>query len=384
MSLSLPPLSLYLHLPWCVRKCPYCDFNSHKAGEAQSFGRYTDALIADIRDEARLANGRRVESIFLGGGTPSLFSPALIGRVLETCDAYLQLAEDCEITMEANPGTVEHGSLKEYRSIGVTRLSVGAQTFDPVILKTLGRIHGPDEIIATVEEARAACFESVNVDLMFALPGQTPEAAARDVRAVIELEPAHVSYYQLTLEPNTVFHRQPPAGIPDDDQAWQIQTLGHALLAGSGYAQYEISAFSMPGHRSRHNLNYWQFGDYLAAGAGAHGKLTRSSGRIERYSKPMHPLTYMEQVERHDVDRSLRFLDRRDLDFEFMLNGLRLTDGVSIELFRQRTGIDPAEIAHKISAAVEDGLLVAPGDGTWRPTADGFRLLNDLQARFLP
>ena len=224
---------------WPVNSFPYHFL-------AQSFGRYTDALIADICDEARLANGRRVESIFLGGGTPSLFSPALIGRVLESCDAHLQLAEDCEVTMEANPGTVERGSLKEYRSAGVTRLSVGAQTFDPVMLKTLGRIHGPDEIIAAVEEARAACFQSVNVDLMFALPGQTPEAAARDVTAVIELEPSHVSYYQLTLEPNTVFYRQPPAGLPDDDQAWQIQTHGHALLAAAGYAQYEISAFSMP------------------------------------------------------------------------------------------------------------------------------------------
>lgn len=383
MRVPLPPLSLYLHLPWCVRKCPYCDFNSHKAGDARSFERYTEALIADIRSEATLAQGRRIESIFLGGGTPSLFSPSQAGRILEACRASLQLAADCEITMEANPGTLERGSLRAYREAGVTRLSIGAQTFDPDILGVLGRIHGPAEIHAAVAEARAACFASINVDLMFALPGQTPAMAARDVREVIALQVPHVSYYQLTLEPNTVFHGRPPAGLPDDDEAWQIQVLGQGLLADAGYEQYEVSAFSLPGHRSRHNLNYWQFGDYLAAGAGAHGKLTGNSGRIERYSKPMHPQTFMEQVERDEVDRSPRVLDRRDLDFEFMLNGLRLTDGISIELFRQRTGIDPAAIAHKIGAAVEDGLLALPGDGTWRPTADGFRLLNELQERFL-
>jgi oxygen-independent coproporphyrinogen-3 oxidase len=383
MSVPLPPLSLYLHLPWCVRKCPYCDFNSHKAGDARSFERYTDALIADIRSEAMLAEGRRIESIFLGGGTPSLFSPLQVGRILQSCRASLQLADDCEITMEANPGTLERGRLRAYREVGVTRLSIGAQTFDPDVLNTLGRIHGPAEIRAAVNEAQAAAFESINVDLMFALPGQTPGMAARDVREVIALEAPHVSYYQLTLEPNTVFHRRPPAGLPDDDEAWRIQELGQDLLAGAGYEQYEVSAFSMPGHRSRHNLNYWQFGDYLAAGAGAHGKLTSASGRIERYSKPMHPLTFIEQVERNAVDRSPRVLDRRDLDFEFMLNGLRLTDGISIELYRQRTGIDPAKIADKIDAAVEDGLLDVPRDGTWRPTADGFRLLNELQARFL-
>ena len=383
MGAPLPPLSLYLHLPWCIRKCPYCDFNSHTAGDARSFERYTDALIADIRGEASLAEGRRVESIFLGGGTPSLFSPEQVDRILDACRKRLLLADDCEITMEANPGTVERGSLQAYRQAGVTRLSVGAQTFDAGILRTLGRIHGPGEIRGTLDEARAASFESINVDLMFALPGQTVEKAARDLKEVIALAPPHVSYYQLTLEPNTVFHRRPPAGLPDDDEAWRIQALGQEILAGGGYRQYEVSAFSLPGHRSRHNLNYWQFGDYLAAGAGAHGKLTDAGGLVERYSKPMHPLTFMEQVERNEVDRSTRTVERRDLDFEFMLNGLRLTDGISIDLFRQRTGIDPEEIAHKIGAAVGDGLLDVPGDGTWRPTADGFRLLNDLQARFL-
>ena len=383
MDQSLPPLSLYVHLPWCAKKCPYCDFNSHKAGDASSFERYTDAVIADICEEAALASSRPVESIFLGGGTPSLFSPQQIGRILDACRQSLDLVIDCEITMEANPGTIERGSLRAYREAGVTRLSIGAQTFDPDILTTLGRIHGPSEIRDAVEEARDAAYESINVDLMFALPGQTPDMAARDLEALIRLEPQHVSYYQLTLEPNTVFHRRPPAGLPNDDDAWRIQSLGHSLLADAGYEQYEISAFSRPGHRSRHNLNYWQFGDYLAAGAGAHGKLTRTAGDIERYVKPMHPLVFIEQVEQNAVDRSTRIVDPADLDLEFMLNGLRLTDGISIDLFRQRTGRDPVAIAAKIDVAVADGLLHAE-DGTWRPTADGFRLLNELQARFLP
>jgi oxygen-independent coproporphyrinogen-3 oxidase len=378
-----PPLSLYVHLPWCAKKCPYCDFNSHKAGDASSFDRYTRAVIADIREEAELAGTRPVESIFLGGGTPSLFSPQQIGRIIETCRQSLSLVADCEITMEANPGTIERGSLRAYREAGVTRLSIGAQTFDPDILKTLGRIHGPSEIRDAVEEARDAAYESINVDLMFALPGQTPDLAARDVDAVIRLKPQHVSYYQLTLEPNTVFHRRPPAGLPNEDDAWRIQSLGHSMLSDAGYEQYEISAFSRPGHRSRHNLNYWQFGDYLAAGAGAHGKLTRTAGNIERYVKPIHPLAFIEQVEQHAVDRSARTVEPADLDLEFMLNGLRLTGGISIDLFRQRTGRDPGTIADKIDAAVADGLLEAK-DETWRPTADGFRLLNELQARFLP
>ena len=383
MDQQLPPLSLYVHLPWCVKKCPYCDFNSHKAGDTSSFERYTRAVIADIRAEAALAGSRPVQSIFLGGGTPSLFSSQQIGRLLEACAQSLALVDDCEITMEANPGTIERGSLKAYREAGVTRLSIGAQTFDPDILETLGRIHGPSDITDAVEEARAAAYESINVDLMFALPGQTPEMASRDVDAVIRLAPQHVSYYQLTLEPNTVFHRRPPAGMPNDDDAWRIQSLGHSMLADAGYAQYEISAFSRPGHLSRHNLNYWQFGDYLAAGAGAHGKRTRTTGAIERYVKPMHPLSFIEQIEQGTVDRSARIVEPADLDLEFMLNGLRLTDGISIDLFRQRTGRDPGVIAAKIDAAVTDGLLEA-NDQAWRPTADGFRLLNELQARFLP
>ena len=383
MGLRLPPLSLYVHLPWCAKKCPYCDFNSHKAADAPAFERYTNALIADIRAEAMLANSRPVESVFLGGGTPSLFSPLQIGRILDTCRQSLELVSDCEITMEANPGAVERGSLKAYREAGVTRLSIGAQTFDPDVLVMLGRIHGPSEIQGAMEEARDAGFDSINVDLMFALPGQSPEMAARDIEAVIRLAPQHVSYYQLTLEPNTVFHRRPPSGLPNEDEAWQIQSLGHTMLSEAGYAQYEISAFSQPGHGSRHNLNYWQFGDYLAAGAGAHGKLTRTSGDVERYAKAMHPLAFMEQVERNDVDRSARIVESADLDFEFMLNGLRLTDGIGIDLFRERTGRDPAVIAAKVDTAVADGLLDAR-DGTWRPTADGFRLLNELQARFLP
>lgn len=384
MEQPLPPLSLYAHLPWCVRKCPYCDFNSHTAGERAPFSRYVAALQADIITEADKANGRPVESIFLGGGTPSLFGPERIGAILDTCRGSLSLVNDCEITMEANPGTVEHGSLADYREAGITRLSIGAQSFDPSMLKALGRIHGPDEVVATFEEADKAGFDSINMDLMFALPGQDLEQARADVDKLVALSPPHVSYYQLTLEPNTVFHRQPPAGIPDDDLTWAIQGQGHRLLAEAGYEQYEISAFAKRGHRCRHNLNYWRFGDYLAAGAGAHGKLTDAGGAAFRYRKPANPLQFMEQAEPGEIDAVPEAIGKNDLAFEFMLNALRLSAGFTIDSFRQRTGLDPAAIGETIRQAQADGLLEESEPGAWRPTADGFRFLNDLQVRFLP
>ena len=384
MDRQLPPLSLYVHLPWCVRKCPYCDFNSHRAGKSAQFDRYVSALDADIEMEARRAPGRPIDSVFLGGGTPSLFSAASIGRILAAIRRSFTLRHDCEITMEANPGTVERGSLAEYRSAGVTRLSIGAQSFDAGMLRALGRIHGPDDIVATYAEACEAKFESINLDVMFALPGQDVDGAAADVEKLLSLAPPHVSYYQLTLEPNTVFHRQPPENMPDDDTAWAIQEQGQQMLRDAGYEQYEISAFAVAGHRCRHNLNYWQFGDYLAAGAGAHGKLTDASGATSRYRKPANPLQFMEQAERGEMLTSIASVPARDLAFEFMLNALRLSGGFSARLLRERTGIDSAYLGEPLGRAIADGLLEETDTGHWRPTGLGFRFLNDLQARFLP
>ena len=384
MPSELPPLSLYVHLPWCVRKCPYCDFNSHSAGSNAPWDRYVSALVDDIAREMTSAAGRTIETIFLGGGTPSLFTPDRIASLLDACRAHGKLAADCEITMEANPGTVEHGSLHDYRRAGVTRLSIGAQSFDPEMLAVLGRIHGPGEISATVLEAQDAGFASINVDLMFALPGQDVKSAEADLKTLIALNPDHVSWYQLTLEPNTVFHSRPPAGIPDDDTSWEIQAAGTQRLVDAGYAQYEISAFAMPGHRCRHNLNYWQFGDYLAAGAGAHGKLTGNDGVIRRYRKPANPTVYMERVESGNLATAIEPVETADIGFEFMLNALRLAEGVPVSMLSSRTGLTRDALSEKIDAAVADGLLKDPSGGVICPTSDGFRLLNELQARFLP
>ncbi|MDH5344632.1 MAG: radical SAM family heme chaperone HemW [Gammaproteobacteria bacterium] len=380
---ELPPLSLYVHLPWCVRKCPYCDFNSHRAGEHAPYRRYTDVLLQDIASEGARARGRQVVSVFLGGGTPSLFEPSLIVRVLDACRNELDLAADCEITMEANPGTVEHGSLGAYAAAGVSRLSIGAQSFNEQALRALGRIHGPGEIHAAYEEAKRAGFASINLDLMFALPGQTLDTARADVSEAIALSPAHISYYQLTLEPNTVFHQKPPDGIPGDELVWEMQIDGQRRLVDAGYAQYEVSAFAKEDHRCRHNLNYWEFGDYLAVGAGAHGKFTYPDGRVARYRKNANPLAYMERLERGQARPDDDELGRDDLRFEFMLNALRLTGGFRKDLFAERTGLDPADLAGPVSEAVAAGLLLET-DERWQPTADGLRFLNDLQARFLP
>jgi oxygen-independent coproporphyrinogen-3 oxidase len=381
--MSRPPLSLYLHFPWCVRKCPYCDFNSHKAGDDPPRDHYVNALAADLDLESERAAGRTIESIFLGGGTPSFFTPDEIGTVLQAAKSSLTVSPDCEITMEANPGTIERGSLIAYQEAGVTRLSLGAQSFDAKMLTVLGRIHSPDDIRNAYDEASSAGFDSINLDLMFALPGQDLAGAKRDVRSLLELAPPHISYYQLTLEPNTVFYQRPPAGIPDDDLAWTIQEQCHALLQDAGYRQYEISAFSREGHRCLHNLNYWTFGDYLAVGAGAHGKITDTAGVAWRYRKAAHPLAYIEAVGRTHENDNAR-IDSEDMAFEFMLNALRLSDGFSEQDFAERTGLDMDLVRVPISVAREEGLIESPTAGRWRPTATGFRFLNDLQARFLP
>ncbi len=376
-------LALYVHMPWCVRKCPYCDFNSHQLKSAQPDLGYIDALLRDFDSEAPRLAGRRIDTVFFGGGTPSLFPPEEFARLLGALRQRIAFADDAEITMEANPGTIERGRFAGYAEAGINRVSLGAQSFDARALQVLGRIHSAEETHRAVEELRTAKLENFNLDLMYALPQQTLDEALRDVHTACSLGPTHISYYQLTLEPGTVFYSRPPA-LPDEDAAWQIQTAGQKLLAESGYVQYEVSAYAKAGARCRHNLNYWQFGDYVGIGAGAHGKLTLNApARILRTTKPKQPREYQEQIRdaRGSIGESA-YIAVPDLPFEFMLNALRLNEGFTQDCFRTRTGIDPAVIAPKLAAAQARGLLEQLSDG-WQPTDLGRRFLNDLQASFL-
>jgi oxygen-independent coproporphyrinogen-3 oxidase len=379
---SLPPLSLYVHLPWCVRKCPYCDFNSHSAGAGAPTQRYVDALLTDLEQEAKRAAGRTIESLFLGGGTPSLFAPEEISRLLTGVHERFDVAHDAEITMEANPGTVECGAPAGYREAGVNRLSIGAQSFDDDALRQLGRIHSSDDIRRAVGEVKSAGFDNFNLDLMHGLPGQTLATAESDVRAALELDPTHISWYQLTLEPNTVFHARPPENLPDEETAYEIQDAGAALLRDAGFEQYEVSAWARDGRHCRHNVNYWLFGDYLAVGAGAHGKLS-DEARVLRYRKPANPLQYMLVMEGNPAGGELEPVTDGDLLFEFMLNALRLNDGFHETVFLERTGLSAQRLRQASSGAVARGLLERGSDSIWRPTDLGRRFLNDLQAEFL-
>ena len=377
-----PPLSLYVHLPWCVRKCPYCDFNSHTAGSSPPKQRYVDALLSDLGREAERADGRVIETVFLGGGTPSLFSPDEIGRLLCGVTARFNVADRAEITMEANPGTVDCGTPAGYRSVGVNRLSIGAQSFDDGLLRTLGRIHSSADISRAVVDAKQAGFENLNIDLMHGLPGQCVDMAMSDLESALLLQPAHISWYQLTLEPNTVFYARPPANLPDDELAYEIQDRGQAVLATHGYEQYEVSAYARDGMRCRHNLNYWLFGDYLAVGAGAHGKFTSVEG-VGRYQKPANPLQYMKSIEAGDPVVTLNTIVKRDLVFEFMLNGTRLSDGFSENTFCERTGLTAADLESATRAVRARGLLERTPERIFRATTLGARFLNDLQSEFL-
>ncbi len=382
--MEAPPLSLYVHLPWCVRKCPYCDFNSHTAGNNAPRARYIKALLADLDAEAARVQGRPLISVFLGGGTPSLFPPADIALLMEGIRERFALIKNAEITMEANPGTVECGDPAGYKQAGINRLSIGAQSFNEQSLSKLGRIHSVADISRAVEEAHAAGFTSINIDVMYGLPEQGLEAALDDLRAAAALRPTHVSWYQLTLEPNTVFYSRPPAGLPDNDKSFDIQTAGQALLATLGYKQYEISAYARADEfRSQHNLNYWSFGDYLAVGAGAHGKISTAEG-ISRYTKPANPLQYMHKLEAGALDTELTLLDQPEQIFEFMLNVLRLTDGFDQDLFQQRTGLAAETLLEKLTVSQEKGLIEEVFGGFWRATDLGQRFLNDLQSEFLP
>jgi oxygen-independent coproporphyrinogen-3 oxidase len=382
--MTLPPLSLYVHLPWCVRKCPYCDFNSHSAGANPPRARYIDALISDLERESLQAGRRPLESVFLGGGTPSLFRPEEIGKLLDAVDRSLGLPATVEVTLEANPGTIEHGAFSGYRAAGVNRVSLGAQSFDAEMLQRLGRVHGVEDIGNAFREARDAGFERINLDLMFALPGQDVAMALKDLDCAIELRPDHLSWYQLTLEPNTVFHSRPPANLPNEELAWDIQAAGQSRLQEAGFAQYEVSAYARPGQQARHNLNYWRFGDYLAIGAGAHGKLTDAAGHIRRYAKTAHPLSYIKEIETGEAPVTPERVSEDDVIFEFMLNALRLVEGFTESLFESRTGLPASRVSERLQLAAARGLLERNGTGEWRPTALGRQFLNDLQGLFLP
>lgn len=379
-SLTTPPLSVYVHFPWCVRKCPYCDFNSYTLHGELAEDRYVEAIERDLRIQSEELQGREVRTIFLGGGTPSLFAPRSIERVLEATRAAFSLAPAVEVTLEANPGTIERGRFAEYRSAGITRVSLGAQSFDAERLRILGRIHSPDETRRAAEELHSAGISNFNLDLMYALPGQNVGAALSDVRAALALNPAHVSHYQLTLEPGTVFAAQPPAALPGEDAAAEMLEACSQLLAEAGFAQYEVSAYARPGQRCQHNLNYWLFGDYVGAGAGAHGKLSfAASGSIVRTVKARDPRRYLAAGQRGELRRAV---PAGELPFEFMLNALRLVEGFEASLFGQRTGLD----WRCVSAAVEDLVrrrLLDRRAGRIRPSSLGLRFLNDLLLSFL-
>jgi oxygen-independent coproporphyrinogen-3 oxidase len=371
-------LALYVHMPWCVRKCPYCDFNSHQLKSAAPDASYIEALIRDFDAQLPQVRDRRIDTVFFGGGTPSLFQPEDFGRLLGALRERIAFAHDAEVTLEANPGTIERGRFSGYRDAGINRVSLGAQTFAPRALEALGRIHSADDTHRAVAELRAAKLDNFNLDLMYALPQQTPEESLDDVRTACALEPSHISYYQLTLEPGTVFHARPPP-LPDEDAAWGLQCAGQALLADAGYVQYEVSAYAREGARCRHNLNYWLFGDYVGIGAGAHGKLTLAlPQRILRTTKSKQPREY--QARASAIGES--WILPKDLPFEFMLNALRLNEGFTERVYRQRTGLDLDSVAVKLAAGEARGLLERRPDG-WRPSELGRRFLNDLQASFL-
>lgn len=382
---ALPPLSLYVHLPWCLRKCPYCDFNSHEwSGESGEAAlpeqRYVDALLADLEASLPLVWGRTVQTVFIGGGTPSLFSPDAIDRLISGLRARLRLAPQAEITLEANPGTFERARFRAFREAGVTRLSVGVQSFDDDRLRALGRVHDRRQALAALEEA-AASFDTFNLDLMYALPGQDLAGLDADLRTALALAPPHLSVYHLTIEPNTVFAKFPPP-LPEDDVAWAMLDRLIERTGEAGLARYEVSAFAQPGHRCAHNLNYWQFGDYLGIGAGAHGKLSFAH-RVVRQVRWRDPRRYMAQALAGQPVAQEDEVSRRDLPFEYLLNAFRLREGFALAEFTERTGQPVTALQHGLDEAEARGLIGRDLGRVW-PTARGFDFLSDLQALFLP
>ena len=375
------PLSLYIHVPWCVRKCPYCDFNSHQRPASLPEDAYVDALLADLQLELPLAQGRPLQSIFFGGGTPSLFSGAAIARILDGVRANLSLAADCEITLETNPGTAEFDRFEAYLAAGINRISLGVQSFDDGKLRRLGRIHGGDQARKAFAMARSAGVRNINLDLMFGLPGQSIQGAIDDVHAALTLAPEHLSHYQLTLEPQTAFARTPPNDLPDEDVLVDMLEACQALLSGAGFAHYEVSAYAQPNMRSRHNLNYWLYGDYLAIGAGAHNKCT-VDGHVRRRVRQRNPSGFLKLAGGPGVLTEDREIEPSELPFEFMLNALRLREGFATELFQERTGLqlDQQPGFHQ---GLQRGLLEAHS-GQIRASELGYRFLNDTVGLFLP
>ena len=378
---ALPPLALYIHLPWCLKKCPYCDFNSHAvpaAGLPEQA--YIAALLADLEAALPLIWGRTVHSIFLGGGTPSLFSPAAMDQLLGALRARVRLEADCEITLEANPGTFEKDRFKAFRAAGVTRLSVGVQSFNDDFLKTLGRVHDRAQAIAAVEEA-AQAFDTFNLDIMYALPGQDLEALKKDMALALTLAPPHISIYHLSIEPNTYFAKFPPQ-LPEDDTAYEMLDLITEMTGQAGLQRYEVSAYARSGHACRHNLNYWKFGDYLGLGAGAHSKLSFAH-RVVRQVRFREPALYLEKALAGAFVAQETQVSRSDLPFEFMLNALRLKDGFSLQLFCERTGLPMTAIEEEMQLAQAKGWLERDLTRV-RPSVRGYDFLNDLQSLFLP
>jgi putative oxygen-independent coproporphyrinogen III oxidase len=378
-SLETPPLSLYVHLPWCVRKCPYCDFNSHEAKGEIPFQDYTNALIADLEQDISMVWGRPVSSIYFGGGTPSLFSATEIDRLLAAIRARLTLSPDAEITLEANPGTIERDSFTAYREAGINRVSLGVQSFNKNSLLQLGRIHGPDEVQASLDSLVRAGMDNFNLDLMFGLPQQDPALAVSDIKMALKAAPTHISHYQLTLEPNTLFAARPPV-LPEEDDCWEMQAITAQLMLEAGYEQYEISAWSRPEMQSRHNLNYWRYGDFLGIGAGAHSKLTiAGEGDIFRLSKKRQPKSYLAG----EFIAEKRKIDDAERVFEFFLNRLRLHEGIAPADFVSRTGLKWGVLENRLETAYEKGLLEEK-NGLVFHTETGWRFINDIQALFLP
>ncbi|MDR1969059.1 MAG: radical SAM family heme chaperone HemW [Burkholderiaceae bacterium] len=379
---ALPPLSLYVHLPWCLQKCPYCDFNSHalhKDAEPQQ-ARYIDALLADLEASLPLVWGRGVHSVFIGGGTPSLFAPQAIERLISAVRALLPLEPGCEITLEANPGTFERQRFAAFRAAGVTRLSIGVQSFDDAHLQAIGRVHDGAQARAAVEEA-ARSFDTFNLDLMYALPGQILPDLERDLRTALSFGPPHLSLYHLTVEPNTAFAKSPPA-LPDEDTSWDMLDRIAAMTAQAGLQRYEVSAYARAGHCCAHNLNYWQFGDYLGIGAGAHGKLSFTH-RIVRQVRHRQPELYMDKALAGNAVAQAHEVARRDLPFEYMLNALRLKDGFTVQDYVEKTGLPPSTLDAALDEAMQKGWIEHAGPRL-RPTPRGFDFLSDVQALFLP
>lgn len=376
---SLPPLSLYVHIPWCVRKCPYCDFNSHAAGDVIPENDYVSAVVADLEEDAAFAQGRSITSVFIGGGTPSLFSDRAIGNILDAVDQQLGLASDAEITLEANPGTVDESHFKGYRHAGVNRLSIGVQSFNAAHLTTLGRIHSPQQARHAVNVARNAGFDNINLDLMYGLPGQTLQECLADLKTASELAPEHLSWYELTLEPNTAFYSAPPA-LPAEDHIVEMENAGRAYISQAGFNRYEISAYAQANRQSRHNVNYWKFGDYLGVGAGAHGKITLLDNQsVMRYWKTRTPKDYLAKSLQRTATR--KEVDTQELAFEFLMNALRLSEGVDESLFYERTGIPLNTIAKARISLIEQGLL--ENSSRLQTTKQGSQLLNSVLQGFL-